>query len=194
MRFELTLPKGTSLAGWRVNHSTTVSYWIMKTLIIWISLLSTISSVKRKSEKHEFGSDVIHGGCAPLGPLSNHYIAKLRLPGFPFEFPPILPDTTDRYLIFPAPDSLADYDASQRRCSLYKGKLVEIESPVEMEILACAIGTPSFVGGWMESAKDGNCIALHPGGIVSISQDNCKKNYGSICKIPKSTLLEGFQI
>jgi hypothetical protein len=163
-------------------------YWLACTL------LAIPVSGKRKTPINKPDSDVIYGACAPLGPLSNSFIAKLRLPGFPFEFPPILPGTRDRYLIFPAPDTVADYEASVRRCAVYNGKLVDLQTPTEMEILACAIGTPSFIGNWFEGGKHTQCNVLYPGGVVSISEENCKGFFGSICKVPGSMVLDGFQV
>lgn len=173
----------------------------MKVHWLYLSWLLPLEAFRRKGEPQYNLGGATPNNCSPIGPLRNSYLAKLRLPGFPFEFPPIYPETTDRYLIFPEPDTLAEHDASERRCQVYKGTLVRIETPVELEILACAIGTPSFIGGWNDTINDdealkGNfqCMVLHPGGVLSISAANCKRSYGSICKIPKSTNLEGFQL
>lgn len=173
----------------------------MKVQWLYLSWLLPLEAFRRKGYHHYALDDVTYDTCSPIGPLGNSYLAKLRLPGFPFEFPPIYPETTDRYLIFPEPDTLAEYDASERRCQVYKGTLVRIESPVELEILACAIGAPSFIGGWNGTVNDGDavrgsfeCMVLHPGGVLSISAANCKRVYGSICKIPKGINLEGFQL
>ena len=162
----------------------------------WTSALciTVVACIKSKSGGHEFTNDLIHGQCAPLGPLSNTFVAKLRLPGFPFEFPPILPGSRDRYLIFPGPDSLADYEASIRRCEMYNGKLVDLETPTEMEILACAIGTPSFIGSWFDIKEAIGCAVLYPGGVLSLSAENCLIRFGSICKIPGNLMPEGFQV
>lgn len=164
-------------------------------LVIYSTAPLLVHCIRRKSS-HTFQSDEteVAGQYSPLGPLANSYYAKLRLPGFPFEFPPIIPGTIDRYLIFPAPDTLADHAASQRRCEVYQGSLVQLVSVVEMQILACAIGTPSFVGGWFQTPEMAGCIVLHPGGTLSISPNNCNMKAGSICKIPKSQNIEGFQI
>jgi hypothetical protein len=152
---------------------------------------------------HDSELEFVLGDATPLGPLGNAYLAKLRLPGFPFEFPPINIDSTDRYLIFPAPDTLADYEVSARRCEIFRGSLVQLESSIEMAILACAIGTPSFVGGWngdghqqqiVAAPPRQQCLVLHPGGVLSITEENCKQSLGSICRIPKAPTLEGFQI
>jgi hypothetical protein len=152
-----------------------------------------VVAIKNKSGNSAPGSDIVYGGCSPMGPLSNTFIAKLRLPGFPFEFPSILPGSNDRYLIFPAPDAIADYEASQRRCGVYNGKLVDLETATEMEILACAIGGPSFIGSWIEgAAEQQQCKVLYPGGVISISEDNCCSRFGSICKISSGRLIEGF--
>lgn len=139
-------------------------------------------------------SDVVLGECSPIGPLSNTFISKLRLPGFPFEFPPIIPGSREKYLIFPAPDTIADYEASIRRCAVYRGKLVDLQSPVEMEILACAIGTPSFIGSWYDGGNQTQCNVLYPGGVLSISEANCLGYFGSICKVPGGMILDGFQV
>lgn len=161
----------------------------------WLSILITLVTAKRKLEESTHpDSDVVYGECAPIGPLSNSFVAKLRLPGFPFEFPPILPGSRDRYLIFPAPDTIADYESSIRRCATYRGKLVDLQSPVEMEILACAIGTPSFIGSWFEGGNQTHCNVLYPGGVLSMSEANCLGYFGSICKVPGSMHLEGFQL
>lgn len=170
-----------------------------------ILVLSSALAIRKKAS-HVFNDDGdVVGETSPLGPLANSFYAKLRLPGFPFEFPPILPGTTDRYLIFPAPDALADHEASRRRCQVYKGDLVKLQSVMEMQILACAIGTSSHVGGWLNSLDDNigdaledkrknGCIILHPEGMISISSQNCEISAGSICRIPKSEYIEGFQI
>lgn len=170
-------------------------------LLRWLLLLwlRPAEAFRRKGDHHYEFDSVAHGAGSPVGPLSNSYLATLRLPGFPFEFPPIHPDTTDRYLVFPGPDALAEYEASERRCQVYRGSLVHVETPVELEILACAIGTPSFIGGWNGTVGGGDdreegtrCMVLHPGGVLSISASNCRGSYGSICRIPRGINLEGF--
>lgn len=166
--------------------------WLVVSLYI---ALPVSRAVKSKIAGHEYTNDVIHGQCAPLGPLSDTFIAKRRLPGFPFEFPNIIPGHHDKYLIFPAPDALSGHDASVRRCEAYNGHLVNLRSPVEMEILACAIGTPSFVGAWLDSSPDPHvCTVLYPGGVVSISQENCLGTFGSICKVSGSRFLDKFHM
>lgn len=160
----------------------------------WILAIPAIFAFKQKIHSHVEQSDLVYGQCVPAGPLSKQFYAKMRLPGFPFEFPPIIPGSHDRYLIFPPPDSQADYEASSRRCATYNGKLVDILNPTEMKILACALSGPSFIGGWTEMPVSEECMVLQPEGLISISADNCNLVLGSICKVPGGMILDGFQL
>lgn len=106
----------------------------------------------------------------PAGPLSNSFQDTHRFPGFPFEFPPIVPGSDKKYLIFPG-DSAANFLSSAKRCGAMGGKLVRLETPVEMEILACAITSPVFIASWMGNdfggPINGACPVLFPGGVIS---------------------------
>jgi hypothetical protein len=106
----------------------------------------------------------------PAGPLSSAFQDTHRFPGFPFEFPPIVPGSDKKYLIFPG-DSAANYLSSAKRCGAMGGKLVRLETPVEMEILACAITSPVFIASWMGNdfggPINGACPVLFPGGVIS---------------------------
>lgn len=168
--------------------------WPVAALSIAAVTLPCTLAIKSKDVGHEYSGEVVYGQCAPLGPLSSTFIAKRRLPGFPFEFPNIVPGQRDKYLIFPAPDALAGYEASIRRCQAYRGSLVNVTLPVEMEILACAIGTPSFIGSWLHPHSDPRvCVVLYPGGVVSMSRDNCLGTFGAICKVPGPKFIGEFQ-
>lgn len=106
----------------------------------------------------------------PAGPLSSAFQDTHRFPGFPFEFPPIVPGSDKKYLIFPG-DSASNYLSSAKRCGAMGGKLVQLETPVEMEILACAITSPVFIASWMGNdfggPINGACPVLFPGGVIS---------------------------
>lgn len=114
-------------------------------------------------------SEVI-GVNKPAGPLSQSFQNSHRFPGFPFEFPPIIPGSSKKYLIFPS-DSAANYLASAKRCGAMGGKMVKLETPVEMEILACAITSPVFVASWLGNdfggPLNGACPVLYPGGVIA---------------------------
>lgn len=49
--------------------------------------------------------------------------------------------------------------------------MVRLETPVEMEILGCAIDGPVFIASWMGDDFGGpiagSCPVLHPGGVIA---------------------------
>lgn len=61
--------------------------------------------------------------------------------------------------------------ASARRCKYLGGRLARLDGgAVEMEILACAVGTPMFIAAWdgndFGGPLSGSCLVLYPGGVV----------------------------
>lgn len=143
-------------------------------MLLCFLYLSLILAIKREDSQSAPGiphpnSNVI-GVNKPAGPLSEAYQSSNRFPGFPFEFPPIVPGSDKKYLIFPE-DSAANFLASARRCGALGGRLVRLETAVEMEILACAVTRPVFIASWMGNdfggPISGACPVLYPGGVVA---------------------------
>lgn len=149
----------------------------MNALILWALLGFTQCggvvkdlSFEEPSVAKPSGPSEIIGVNKPAGPLAQSFQNTHRYPGFPFEFPPIIPGSDKKYLIFPS-DSAANFLASAKRCGAMGGRLVRLETPVEMEILACAITSPVFIASWMGDdfggPLNGACPVLFPGGVIS---------------------------
>jgi hypothetical protein len=170
------------------------------------------SSTPSVEHSHLFSKpDTVLGVNKPFGPLSDAYEAKHRFPGFPFEFPPIIPGSSKKYLIFPD-DSAANFMSSARRCSGLGGRMLRLETPVEMEILACAIQGPVFFASWMGDdfggPLKGACPVLYPGGVISStiifciphhlnaldSPEGCSSIFGSICEVPVDVKYDAVQL
>ncbi len=170
--------------------------WI-KALIFSSSLVLGDKIVENNNSSPKPTLSEVIGINKPVGPLSESFQNSHRFPGFPFEFPPIIPGSDKKYLIFPA-DSAANYLASAKRCGAMGGRLVKLETAVEMEILACSITSPVFIASWMGNdfggPLAGSCPVLYPGGVIANSPEGCAMVIGSICEVPTDTKFNHVQL
>lgn len=181
--------------------------------IVNICAQSPKQGAGKPEHPHLFQQDNVIGINKPAGPLGNAFQSAQRFPGFPFEFPPIIPGSSKKYLLFPE-DSAANFLSSGRRCGALGGRMLRLETPVEMEILACAISGPVFIASWMGDDFGGpiagSCPVLYPGGVLSStylsiacilifvmvldSPEGCASILGSICEVPVSAKFNAVQL
>lgn len=171
-------------------------------VLLLVLPLNFLNCLKTKCKKKEFSRSLIDrnidenpiiGLEKPSGYLCRSYLSKFRLPGFPFEFPPIESNFDKKYLIFPA-DTAANFQKSKKRCDFLGGRLLDIDNAFEMQILSCAIASPSYISSWNEEVgpfTDKKCIKLFPKGymignlsihFILVSHD-CEERLGSICQL-----------
>lgn len=145
--------------------------------IFLILLLSSTNSncLKLKSGKpnnskivnKDIDRNPVVGLETPSGYLCKSYLSKFRLPGFPFEFPPIDLNSDKKYLIFPV-DTATNFQKNKKRCKSLGGELLNVDSAFEMQVLSCAIASPSYINSWNNDivSTDKKCIKLFPKGYI----------------------------